>query len=416
MWSTLLQSISPPPAGDGWVTVLVLLSVATGVAAAFYFAARVKEIVVPTTGSSYSSDAKSTLLTVSESKEAEEGGEYHMSIAEIQKAVADGANAFLFQEYEVLGVFMLGFAIVLLLLLGTSGKEGWGGAVLSTIAFLAGALTSTISGFIGMRIAVYTNARTALSAQRGFEWAFDTAFKGGAVMGFALVSLGLIVLYILVNAFNLFYDKAFQASTDGHAQTIAMFEALAGYGLGGSAVALFGRVGGGIYTKAADVGADLAGKVEAGLREDDPRNPAVIADNVGDNVGDIAGMGADLFGSFAESACATMIISAQSPDLYIYWPSMTFPLVLTACGIFVCLLTSFVATHLIRVKTDRDVEPSLKRQLLVSTFLMTPVVIALAFTFFPSEFKLHVNDVGYIKNWPVKQHTSMYNDTLFAPI
>ena len=377
------------------MAVLVLTSVITGVAAAFWFAARVKEIIVPATGSSYSSDPKANLLTAQESKEAEEGGEYHMSIAEIQKAVADGANAFLFQEYEVLGVFMLGFAIVLLILLGTTSHAGWGGAVLSTIAFLAGALTSTISGFIGMRIAVYTNARTALSAQRGFEWAFDTAFKGGAVMGFALVSLGLIVLYLLVNAFYLFYDQAFRDPD----QTKAMFEALAGYGLGGSAVALFGRVGGGIYTKAADVGADLAGKVEAGLREDDPRNPAVIADNVGDNVGDIAGMGADLFGSFAESACATMVIASQSPDLYVFWPSMLFPLVLTACGIFVCLITTFVATHLIRVKSDRDVEPSLKRQLLVSTFLMTPVVLALAFTFFPPEFKLHINDVGYIKNW-----------------
>ena len=404
MLSALLATA--PSAGDGWVTILVLSSVVVGVGAAFWFAARVKEIIVPLTGSTYSADPKANLLTAQESKEADEGGEYHMSIAEIQKAVADGANAFLFQEYEVLGVFMLGFAIVLLVLLGTTGHAGWGGAVLSTIAFLSGALTSTISGFIGMRIAVYTNARTALSAQRGFEWAFDTAFKGGAVMGFALVSLGLIVLFILINTFNLFYDKAF---TDQD-QTKAMFEALAGYGLGGSAVALFGRVGGGIYTKAADVGADLAGKVEAGLREDDPRNPAVIADNVGDNVGDIAGMGADLFGSFAESACATMVISSQSPDLYVYWPTMTFPLVLTACGIFVCLLTTFVATHLIRVKSDRDVEPSLKRQLLVSTFLMTPVVIALAFTFFPPTFKLHVSDVGEIKNWQANTtHIHSYN-------
>ena len=399
-----------PTAGDGWVTILVLASVITGIATAFWFAAKVKEVVVPLTGSSYSTDPKATLLA-SESKEAEEGGEYHMSIAEIQKAVADGANAFLFQEYEVLGVFMLGFAIILLIFLGGLGHAGWGGAVLSTIAFLAGALTSTVSGFIGMRIAVYTNARTALSAQRGFEWAFDTAFKGGAVMGFALVSLGLIVLFILINAFNLFYDKAFQ-DVD---QTVAMFEALAGYGLGGSAVALFGRVGGGIYTKAADVGADLAGKVEAGLREDDPRNPAVIADNVGDNVGDIAGMGADLFGSFAESSTATMVIAAQSPDLYVYWPSMTFPLVLTACGIFVCLLTTFVATHLIRVKSDRDVEPSLKRQLLVSTFLMTPVVIALSFTFFPPEFKLHVSDVDVIKNWSARHSRARVYSLLSSP-
>jgi Na+/H+-translocating membrane pyrophosphatase len=153
---------------------------------------------------------------------------------------------------------------------------------------------------------------------------------------------------------------------------------------------LLGRVGGGIYTKAADVGADLAGKVEAGLREDDPRNPAVIADNVGDNVGDIAGMGSDLFGSFAEASCAAMVISSQSYDLYSYWTAMTFPLVLIASGIIVCLLTSFVATHMIRVKSQRDVEPSLKRQLLVSTFLMTPVVFGLTWTFYPEEFHIGV--------------------------
>jgi H+-translocating diphosphatase len=128
--------------------------------------------------------------------------------------------------------------------------------------------------------------------------------------------------------------------------------------------------------------------VEAGLREDDPRNPAVIADNVGDNVGDIAGMGADLFGSFAESSCAAMVLSSQSPELFHSWPAMCFPMVLTAAGIIVCLLTSFVATHLMRVRSQRDVEPSLKRQLLVSTFLMTPVALVLSLAFFPAEFTI----------------------------
>lgn len=391
---------SQPSASDTWVLVLVLGAVITGIITSYWFATRVKQIIVPLTGSSYSStDQSSTLLAHQATGQKDE--EVHMSIAEIQKAVADGANAFLFQEYEVLGVFMLGFAVVLLLLLGILGD--WAAAVLATIAFLSGALTSTVSGFIGMRIAVYTNARTALSAQRGFEFAFDTAFKGGAVMGFALVSLGLLVLYILINAFNLFYTKAYKIDDpEGETQTKHMYEALAGYGLGGSAVALFGRVGGGIYTKAADVGADLAGKVEAGLREDDPRNPAVIADNVGDNVGDIAGMGADLFGSFAESSCAAMVISSQSKDLFPYWTSMCFPLVLTAVGVFVCLATSFVATHLIRVKSERDVEPSLKRQLLVSTVLMTPVVIALSYTFFPPSFQIGVgNELKTVQNWMI---------------
>jgi inorganic pyrophosphatase len=184
-----------------------------------------------------------------------------------------------------------------------------------------------------------------------------------------------------------------------------MYEAIAGYGLGGSAVALFGRVGGGIYTKAADVGADLAGKVEAGLREDDPRNPAVIADNVGDNVGDIAGMGADLFGSFAEASCAAMVISSKSPDLYVLWPSMNFPLVLIASGVFVSLATSFVATHLVKVRSAGDVEASLKRQLVVSTILQTGVTLALSFAFFPTKFDITpvtgVNDVLNVKNWHI---------------
>jgi len=252
MLSALLVA-SEPSASSAWVPFLIITSVMVGIATAFWFATRVKLVIVPTTGSSYAAtDAKSNLLA-NQVEQKNESGENQMSIAEIQKAVADGANAFLFQEYEVLGVFMLGFAVVLLLLLGIWGHS-WGAAVLSTIAFLSGALTSTICGFIGMRIAVYTNARTALSAQRGFEFAFDTAFKGGAVMGFALVSLGLLVLYILINAFNLYYSSAYLAGQEGQDSTRIMYEALAGYGLGGSAVALFGRVGGGIYTKAADVG------------------------------------------------------------------------------------------------------------------------------------------------------------------
>jgi len=159
---------------------------------------------------------------------------------------------------------------------------------------------------------------------------------------------------------------------------------------------LFGRVGGGIYTKAADVGADLVGKVERNLPEDDPRNPAVIADNVGDNVGDIAGMGADLFGSFAESACAAMIIAAQSVTLHTSWPALCFPLVLAGAGIVVCILTSFVATHLIPVRSQAEIEPSLKRQILVSTLLMTPTVYVITYFFLPDTFIIGDKTV---KNW-----------------
>jgi len=375
---------------DSSVNALICAGTAVGLATAAYFAQQVAKIKLGNEG-----EVNSRTPILAQDRGHLQGGkesdEFHMDIHTISNFIAEGANAFLYQEYRIVSIFIFFFGLLLLFLLGGTTKD-WTRAVLTTMAFVSGAVTSIISGFIGMRIAVYTNSRTAISAQagvpdgRGFEYAFDTSFKGGAVMGFALVSIGLIVLFVLICLFNLYWSAAFGNSIDTPEQTKAMFEAIAGYGLGGSSIALFGRVGGGIYTKAADVGADLAGKVEAGLKEDDPRNPAVIADNVGDNVGDIAGMGADLFGSFAESSCAAMVISSQSPDLYNSWAAMLFPLALTASGIFVCLATTFVATHLMKTKTQKDIEPSLKRQLLVSTVLMTPVIFAICYTFFPSTF------------------------------
>ena len=148
-------------------------------------------------------------------------------------------------------------------------------------------------------------------------------------MGFALCGLALLVLYVALYFFNLHYPYLDDADV--------LMDTIAGYGLGGSSIAMFGRVGGGIYTKAADVGADLVGKVEKGIPEDDPRNPGVIADNVGDNVGDIAGMGADLFGSFAESSCAALVVAASSPDLNTSWSALVFPLTISAGGIFCCM-------------------------------------------------------------------------------
>ncbi|KAK2969229.1 hypothetical protein RJ640_003463 [Escallonia rubra] len=153
-----------------------------------------------------------------------------------------------------------------------------------------------------MKIATYADARTTLEARKGVGTAFITAFRSGAVMGFLLAANGLLVLYVSINLFKLYYGYDWEG----------LYESITGYGLGGSSMALFGRVGGGIYTKAADVGADLVGKVEQNIPEDDPRNPAVIADNVGDNVGDIAGMGSDLFGSYAESSCAALFVASIS--------------------------------------------------------------------------------------------------------
>lgn len=169
---------------------------------------------------------------------------------------------------------------------------------------------------------------------------------------------------------------------------ILLTESITGYGLGGSVIAMFGRVGGGIYTKAADVGADLVGKVVHGIPEDDPRNPATIADNVGDNVGDVAGMGADLFGSFAESTCAALVIGS-SIGVSGGWDAMVFPIVVSAVGIFVCLICSFIATHIKPVKGESQVEQALKIQLISTTILMVPAVYGAATFFLPESFELH---------------------------
>jgi H(+)-translocating pyrophosphatase len=208
----------------------------------------------------------------------------------------------------------------------------------------------------------------------------QVAFKAGLVMGFSLVSLGLLNLFLCICVFNLHYKG----------DTRGLYEAISAYGLGGSSIALFCRVGGGIYTKAADVGADLVGKLEQGIPEDDPRNPATIADNVGDNVGDIAGMGADLFGSFAEATCAALVIAGDSPagpgSLSAAWPSMMFPLMVTAVGILTCLVTAVASTTIFTVRTIGDIEPSLKRPLLISTVLNTPLMYLLAVTSLPANF------------------------------
>jgi Na+/H+-translocating membrane pyrophosphatase len=211
----------------------------------------------------------------------------------------------LLAEYVYLGVFLVVFGVFVLL------SEKF--AFYTFFAFLLGAITSLISGYIGMYVATRANVRTTYQAYRYYnkdsltpdsqslQAAFDIAFRGGCVMGFALVSLALAILCILI----IVYKAMLKPETQDDYKVL--FEYVAGYGLGGSTVALFCRVGGGIYTKAADVGADLVGKNLMGFDEDSPKNPATIADNVGDNVGDIAGMGSDLFGSFAESTCAALV-------------------------------------------------------------------------------------------------------------
>merc|ERR1712137_402517 len=211
-------------------------------------------------------------------------------------------------------------------------------------------------------------------------------------MGFSLVGIGLLVFFVLILLFAQVYspDKMHEAKT--------LYEVLAGYGLGGSCIAMFGRVGGGIYTKAADVGADLSGKNDYGLDEDDYRNPACIADNVGDNVGDIAGMGADLFGSFAESTCAALVLAASSPDLRGVWCGQMYLVLISSVGIVVGLLTLMLQGTVYKVKDMPDVEKALKGILVISTVLMTPVVIFLSKWCLPEVFSM---GAGYeeVKWW-----------------
>lgn len=212
-------------------------------------------------------------------------------MARIAKNISDGAMAFLKAEYKVLSIFVLAVA-VLLIFKGQSDAES---TPLVAVSFVVGALLSALAGFIGMRIATKANVRTTNAARTSLNKALEVAFSGGAVMGLGVVSLGVIGISVLLIVFSSIYDM------DSQGGLIVILNVISGFSLGASSIALFARVGGGIYTKAADVGADLVGKVEAGIPEDHPLNPATIADNVGDNVGDVAGMGADLFESFVGS-------------------------------------------------------------------------------------------------------------------
>ena len=329
--------------------------------------------------------------------------------ADLQAAIREGANSFLFTEYRYVSIFMALFSVVIFVLL--SSEDGFNATwkkdesgilrapslyngAFSTLAFIIGAATSVLSGYLGMSIATYANARTALEARKGVAPAFMAAFRSGAVMGFLLAGNALFVLYAVI----MLYKKVYGDDWEG------MYEAITGYGLGGSSIALFGRVGGGIYTKAADVGADLVGKVEKDIPEDDPRNPAVIADNVGDNVGDIAGMGADLFGSFAEATCAALVVSSVSAlGTNHSWVGMSFPLLITASGILVCIGITLIATDFQPARAISEIESTLKHQLIWSTAVMTPVTYFLAICALPSEFTgLFTDDpTRAVKNWQI---------------
>ena len=311
----------------------------------------------------------------------------YQKLRQIYRDIQAGAKAFLAAEYRMCLAFLAVFGVAMIFFVAKV-ESGWDFKIgtLTAFSFFVGGITSMVSGYIGMMIAVFTNARCTMCATQtpdSLAWkeSFNSAFRGGAVMGFALSGLGIVVMYFLMCMYVSAFDVAVEA--------VKLFECIAGFGLGGSAIAMFGRVGGGIYTKAADVGADLAGKVVAGIPEDDPRNPATIADNVGDNVGDVAGMGSDLFGSFGEATCAALVIAAQSHDLvYAGWDTLIFPLYISSVGILVCIATSFVATDFRPVRSEASIEEVLKTQLTLSTVGMTVAMFPVCAMFMPQEFYL----------------------------
>ncbi len=253
----------------------------------------------------------------------------------LAQAIRQGANAYLKRQYNTVAKIFVVVFVVLLVLVALGMLDNW----FIPFAFLTGGIYSGLAGFVGMKIATSANARTANAAHESLNRGLNVAFSSGAVMGFTVVGLGLLDVSIWFHILK--YIAHFDAAKI--AQTMVMF------GMGASFMALFGRVGGGVFTKAADVGADLVGKVEAGIPEDDPRNPATIADNVGDNVGDVAGMGADLYESYVGSILATFALGAAAYAAEnLVWNAMLLPLVIAVIGVVCSVLGSF----LIRTKEN----------------------------------------------------------------
>ncbi|MGZ3871923.1 MAG: sodium-translocating pyrophosphatase [Mucilaginibacter sp.] len=261
--------------------------------------------------------------------------------------IADGAMAFLRAEWKILSYFV----VVAGLLLAYSGTTVSTSSPVIAVSFIVGAFLSAFAGFVGMRIATKANVRTTQAARTSLAKALKVSFTGGTVMGLGVAGLAIIGLGSLFIVFYTIYVKNTGGDVNGHAMAKAL-DVLAGFSLGAESIALFARVGGGIYTKAADVGADLVGKVEAGIPEDDVRNPATIADNVGDNVGDVAGMGADLFGSYVATMLATMVLGREivSHDNFGGIAPVLLPMVIAGLG----LVFSIVGASFVRIKNETD--------------------------------------------------------------
>jgi K(+)-stimulated pyrophosphate-energized sodium pump len=303
----------------------------------------------------------------------------------IANHIYDGAMAFLKSEYKVLVVFIS--VVAILLAISANSEES---SPLVAVSFLVGALCSALAGFIGMKVATKANVRTTNAARTGLAKALEIAFSGGSVMGMGVVGLGVIGLSILF----IIYSNLF--GVNQAADVIRVITIITGFSFGASSIALFARVGGGIYTKAADVGADLVGKVEAGIPEDHPLNPATIADNVGDNVGDVAGMGADLFESYVGSIVGTMVLGASFFGIAEFanysngLGAVILPLLIAGVGI----VMSILGTFFVRVKEGGNPQKALNMGEFGSSFLM---IIAMYF----------IIDYMLPKEW-------VYNDKLFG--
>ncbi len=303
----------------------------------------------------------------------------------ISKSIQEGAMAFLKAEYKVLVVFVIIASIALFGISMYVPTTHW----LIVIAFIFGAIFSAIAGNIGMRIATKANVRTTQAARTSLPQALKVSFAGGTVMGLGVAGLAVLGLSI----FFLILIKMFITEDgDFYAEMIKVLEALAGFSLGAESIALFARVGGGIYTKAADVGADLVGKVEAGIPEDDPRNPATIADNVGDNVGDVAGMGADLFGSYVATVLASMVLGnyiikdmadqGQSLDNFNGMGPILLPIVIAGAGI----LASIIGTIFVKIKNENAKEAQVQTALNIGNW--TSIILTIVSCWFLIQYML----------------------------
>ncbi len=298
---------------------------------------------------------------------------------EIAGYIQKGAVSFLFAEYRVLSIFVL----VAACLLGYLSYGDEASSTLIIVPFVAGALLSGLAGFIGMKIATKANVRTTNAARTGLSKALDISFAGGSVMGIGVVALGIIGLSLTFIVFQ----QLFNGEGANGPMLMKVLNVITGFSLGAESIALFARVGGGIFTKAADVGADLVGKVEAGIPEDDPRNPAVIADNVGDNVGDVAGMGADLFGSYVSTVVATMVLGATvvtTGDQFGGLSGVILPLIIAALGV----VFSILGIQFVKIKDHGDPQRALNIGNIIA-IITTAIASYFAITYIlPAEFTI----------------------------